>query len=1095
MNTKRKLLAMVLAAMMVFSLLPTSFGSMKTILADEVPALEENMDQQVFQAPQPPAEEVEPEAKTEEKEVKQEKRLPSVQLTNVDEQWNRLSGGVFKLEKKSKGIWKQISYKKSDNLSTYEGIIDLSGLKEGEYRLVQTMAPDGYELNTLPVGFTIAPVTGNTVIELQLVNTKTAVEPVAPPKEESTKIENESSDFLLKKGEVETILDVQPENNGDVVFEDENVIPVQPMDEVEPEISIPVLQQEEKNQTENNIPVNKAAASEQKEPEKTPILNTEKEKPQIMIPVPQAPLLPAEKNETVDNESDESLNIQDNQADEPVQSDQEPATNQGSAILTVKDEQGSPLPAAAFKLEKITIENIEVIHEILQANESGEIRVSELAVGTYQFTEVTPPTGFLEDKTPISFEIKTDVATEKKLERVYKKEELGSVILTVTDDESQVVSGAVFNVEQKDADGNWKIYAENLKTDEKGLVSVENIPLGIYHFVQTQAPEGYIKSEEVKEFAIESGKTQNVVEVSIQNAKEIIAEEKGTIELTVTNKEGTPIAGAAFKLEKEAPADETKAKAAVAQWELVKDELNTNADGKIKAEELSLGIYRFTQTAVPQGYVLNETPVMVTLEQGATQTPVQADFLNEKAVEETGSVELTVTDKEGKPVSAAAFKLEQKQSDNSWKAVKEGLSSDANGKVKADSLSLGTYRFVQTTVPQGYVLNETPITFVLEAGKTQTPVQAAFSNEKVQEETGSVELLLSDPNKTPIMGGGFKLEQKQHDGSWKTIQDNLLTNDKGIILVEKLALGDYRFIQTKAAAGYILDYNTIPFAIKAGLTQTPVKVTHSNRVELGSVELTNYGGNGTRLIGITTRLEKKQTDGSWKTIYDRLYTDGQGVVFAQNLELGEYRFIELTVPQGYQVDTAPLTFTIEAGKTDTPVYIARNHYPFVGGVQLKLTNKNGYALSGGEFIVSRNNYGYTEYYQGVGSDGIALWTGSKAYAQKLTADFYGNVYVGGLIADTYSFSQTKAPKDYQANKTVVKITLSNDNISRGYTPHKVMKNYLFGEIPPTGDETPLTALWVVAGVALVALVLLVVVSQKQKKKKPGEDKGEEEKKA
>ncbi len=632
-------------------------------------------------------------------------------------------------------------------------------------------------------------------------------------------------------------------------------------------------------------------------------------------------------------------------------------------------------------------------------------------------------------------------------------------------------------------DASWSEYSTAHVTNEAGQVGIENLPLGTYRFIQTAVPSGYVLNETPEEVKIEAGQTQDPVQVSFTNEK--APEEKGTVELTVKDTEGTPIAEAAFKLEMEEGEN----------WNVVAEELTTDEKGQIKEENLPLGTYHFIQTAVPQGYVLDKTPAEVKIEAGQIQDPVQVSFTNEKAPEEKGSIELTVKDHQGAPVAGATFKLEQKvapkgdsaKATDEWILVQDGLVSDAAGKVMVSDLSVGTYRFTQTAVPQGYHLNTTTITVAIEAGKTQTPVQAAFSNEKVTEETGSVELTLTDPNKQPVLGGTFKLEQKQADGSWKALQDNLVTNAQGMITVEKLPLGDYRFIQTKAAPGYILDFNPVLFSLKTGATQVPVKVTHVNRKELGSVELSNFSTNGSRLTGVAYTLEKKDESGTWKTQYDRLYSDAYGVILVQSLELGEYRLIQRIAPEGYQVDSTPIGFHIEAGKTATPVKLSKQHYPYIGSIQLRLTDRNGYPLSNGEFTLSRNDQGYREYYQGVGADGIALWTTNRNYAKRLVSDFYGNVYVNGLVADSYSFRQTKAPQGYQLNKTVVKITLNNSDIYSGHVPQKTMKNYLFGEIPPTGDETPLTALWIVAGVALVALITLVIVSQKQKKKKQSTD--------
>ncbi|EPN8442300.1 prealbumin-like fold domain-containing protein, partial [Listeria monocytogenes] len=69
------------------------------------------------------------------------------------------------------------------------------------------------------------------------------------------------------------------------------------------------------------------------------------------------------------------------------------------------------------------------------------------------------------------------------------------------------------------------------------------------------------------------------------------------------------------------------------------------------------------------------------------------------------------------------------------------------------------------------------------------------------------------------------------------VKDNLTTNASGEIEVADLAPGDYQFVETKAAAGYVLDATPSEFTIEFNQDKAAV-VTKENTAKSGSVVLT-----------------------------------------------------------------------------------------------------------------------------------------------------------------------------------------------------------------------------------------------------------------
>ena len=86
-------------------------------------------------------------------QVSNKKIKRHVELTKVNDETNeQLGGATFLLEKKNDDEWEAVG---SDYQTDEDGILLIEDLDEGEYRLIETKAPDSYLLNAEPVRFEI----------------------------------------------------------------------------------------------------------------------------------------------------------------------------------------------------------------------------------------------------------------------------------------------------------------------------------------------------------------------------------------------------------------------------------------------------------------------------------------------------------------------------------------------------------------------------------------------------------------------------------------------------------------------------------------------------------------------------------------------------------------------------------------------------------------------------------------------------------------------------------------------------------------------------------------------------------------------------
>lgn len=278
-----------------------------------------------------------------------------------------------------------------------------------------------------------------------------------------------------------------------------------------------------------------------------------------------------------------------------------------------------------------------------------------------------------------------------------------------------------------------------------------------------------------------------------------------------------------------------------------------------------------------------------------------------------GSVQLLKVDKDDSTIKlpGAEFELQDKDGNT----LQSGLTTDADGKISLE-LNPGEYQFVETKAPSGYKLDKTPVKFTIEKNQTSEVVVSKTNTKKtinppVDPVTkGTAELSKVDKNDGKVLSGAvFELQ----DTNGKVIKSGLTTDLLGRITVTDLKAGEYQFVETKAPDGYVLDKTPIKFKISNNQSTT-VKLTKENKKDTvlppapdkGSVVLTKKGSDGKTLEGAVFELK----DSKGNTIKKDLKTDKKGQIIINDLDLGDYQFVEVKSPDGYILDKTPIKFTV-----------------------------------------------------------------------------------------------------------------------------------------------------------------------------------------
>ncbi|PDY08119.1 TQXA domain-containing protein [Bacillus pseudomycoides] len=162
-----------------------------------------------------------------------------------------------------------------------------------------------------------------------------------------------------------------------------------------------------------------------------------------------------------------------------------------------------------------------------------------------------------------------------------KWESIGALKIKKIGENNESLSGAVFEVFNSN---NEKV--GTITTNEEGIGTLSNLPIGSYTLKEIKAPQGYVLNGNIQTIEVKTGEIATI-EVKNENIK-------GGLEITkVDVADGNnKLPNAEFTIFNEEGKEVVKGK--------------TNADGIAKFEKLPYGKYTYRETLAPKGYVLNE---------------------------------------------------------------------------------------------------------------------------------------------------------------------------------------------------------------------------------------------------------------------------------------------------------------------------------------------------------------------------------------------------------------------------------------------------------------------------------------------------------
>lgn len=337
-------------------------------------------------------------------------------------------------------------------------------------------------------------------------------------------------------------------------------------------------------------------------------------------------------------------------------------------IQTVNNTTGAVLDNVGVKIECTTAGQYQD-YGISYSKNGGKISL-EVPVGYYRITGINAPEGYRIETTPeLVYLQKTNTGAPITTVVAYAERPL--VVKKIDAGTLSGVAGAKFRV--TNADGS--LVGEGT-TGSDGCWTLPYIAPGEYTVTEVQTPAGYHPSSPQNITITESGDGDPFL-VFVDSEKNVVAIRK-TDKAT-----GMPLANAHFTIT-------TAAGGAVAGG----NDLVTDSEGMVYLSNLSAGNYRLTETAAPEGYILDQRVVSFDLTQSTENKMISVT--NSRP----GAVAVYSKDSGGQPLAGTHFVVYDK--DNH--IVCQDTETDANGCVYFENLEPGTYTITATKASEGHVL-------------------------------------------------------------------------------------------------------------------------------------------------------------------------------------------------------------------------------------------------------------------------------------------------------------------------------------------------------------------------------------------------------
>ena len=632
-------------------------------------------------------------------------------------------------------------------------------------------------------------------------------------------------------------------------------------------------------------------------------------------------------------------------------------------------------------------------------------------------------------------------------------------------------AGAEFRVFLKSA-GSYEnardFERDYLITDENGYAMTKPLPYGVYVLEQTAGKDGY----EIKgpiEFEIDG--TESLV-----NPPPLTLSDKPILyrlKLIKTDADTGKIitlANTSFKIKDSKGEYITQTVYYPREMEI--DTFTTDATGSVTLPEvINWGHYFIEEIKAPEGYLIRTDELAVFIGNAGDQPgetyEVEIEIPNEAVM---GRIELvktgltltgfmTTTEHgyevtrpiyEDRYLAGATFEVRAAEDiiggdGTTWytkDALVETITTSGTGSDMSKELPLGRYYLIETGAPVGYILEDVPyeadltyldghtpvVTIQVRAGNKYLPASVALVKHKEVTEVETSENGMVHQVITTAPGEGFTFglynakDIQYMNGTLMadTLMAVGMTDEQGLLHISGyFPHGEYYIKELAAPAGWQINPDAFPVSIlpdmvaeDAAVIQVVYPAVVYDELIYTPITLTK-----TDITGVETLpgalIEVRDSEG---TLIYREFTDANGEIPDIPVVPGTYTFREVYAPEGYELNTTEMTFTVDELGNITGDTVIRDDYT---RVTLVKQDMDGNPLAGVEF---------------------ALMKDDEFLVAVAKSDAKGIVTFEKIPFGKYTIREVQPLHGYLLNDTVVHLTVDNTFVNPA-EPLAVIENH------------------------------------------------------
>lgn len=457
---------------------------------------------------------------------------------------------------------------------------------------------------------------------------------------------------------------------------------------------------------------------------------------------------------------------------------------EGTVTVTKTDEYHQPLAGVTFGLLPVDANGATASTPAFTATtgDDGRAQFTNVPWAKYVLRELSGKDGYVKAEGDLkTFELggpSFDAGT------VVNERIDGTVSVKKVDETGDALAGATFGLFPVDASGvAASVPVMSATSGSDGVATFTNVHWGVYQVKETSAPEGYTLSDTALTVTVDA---QHLTVAAGTVTDRPIT---GTIILTKTSDDGTPLAGVEFALYPvtKGPDGSTTVADVPAMRAL------SDANGRVSFDSVRYGMYELRETKGLPGYLTMEKPLgVVVTADGAT-----IDLGQVVNTAERGAIRLLKTDaKTGDPLAGATFAIYRVEEDGTVaEEPSDTQVSGADGIVSFENLTVGDYAIRETNAPTGWLVSTDTISAKVSADG-QVVDAGRVNNERIRSDI--IAHKVDSQTHAGLAGATFALEREGQQIATAT------SDVDGLVTFKDVEYGTYTIREERAPRGYAL---------------------------------------------------------------------------------------------------------------------------------------------------------------------------------------------------------------------------------------------------------------------------------------------------